>query len=86
MAIGVVSPVVSEVTPRNAEAMLDEQHATQVARVFHGVPWSPMPGIWLAVFTREDGCIIVMDAVSICEYADLQRFEDGEQSIVINLS
>ena len=38
---------------------LTEIQANTIAKVYNGLPWNPMSGLWLVVVPRNDGTAVI---------------------------
>lgn len=59
---------------------MTEEEANAVAEALRGKPWNSGGGIWLVVFHREDGSIVVMSDDVINVYEDQGAFDSGQAS------
>ncbi len=65
---------------------MDETQAIELAKIVGGDPWQSGGSIWLVLIRRKDGCLVVISAESICEYASEEDFENTKVSNAVLLS
>lgn len=65
---------------------MDENQANAVAEALGGETWQSGGDIWLVVFRRSDGRVVVISDEVVCEYVNDDAFEagDAETSIILH--
>lgn len=64
---------------------MDEGHANIVAKALGGLAWQPSGGEWVVLFERIDGKVVVVSDEAVCEYDDMNAFEDAKSIASIML-
>lgn len=64
---------------------MDEQQAKAVAEALGGEAWNSGGDIWLVLFRRSDGKLVVLSDEVVCEYENEEAFEENKPSQTILL-
>jgi hypothetical protein len=64
---------------------MNEEQAKVVANSLGGRAWQSGGGIWLALFEKADGKLVVISDEAICEYSSQAEFDRSKpcQSILL---
>lgn len=62
---------------------MDEEAATAVAKGLGGLPWQSGGGVWLVLFERADGKVVVLSDEAVAQYPDWDGFERNEQEVAV---
>lgn len=65
---------------------MNEKQAKMIAKVLGGRTWQSGGDIWLVLFEKADGKLVVISDEVICEYANQEAFDDCKplQSILLH--
>ena len=64
---------------------MNEEQAEKVAEALGGSTWQSGGDIWLVLFEKADGKLVVLSDDVVCEYDDRDSFEENEPSASILL-
>ena len=64
---------------------MNEEQANSVAEALGGSAWQSGGNIWLVLFERTDGKVVVVSDEVICEYDDMGAFEEASPTASIIL-
>ena len=64
---------------------MEEKQAEEVAAALAGKTWHSGGGVWLVLFERPDGTLVVLSDDAVCEYADNEAFEKNQCKLSIIL-
>ena len=64
---------------------MTETEAEAIAAALGGRTWNSGGGVWLVLFDRLDGKLIVLSDDAICEYDNMEGFEKAQAKVTIVL-
>ena len=57
---------------------MDEEAAEAVANALGGDSWNSGGGIWLVIFKKPDGSLVVVSDEVVCDYESEEHFERSQ--------
>jgi hypothetical protein len=57
---------------------MDEEQAITAARALGGEPWQSGGDIWLVLFRRANGHVVVLSDEAVCEYSNEEALGTGQ--------